>query len=326
MLRSPRFSPIGLWLLLLSSALVLTATSACGPKAEPAAPPSPQQQLAGIFTFEPRLGTAFRHTLRRSDTFEIVGSPERQSEESELVISVTITPEENLYRYTLRPTSLSLEINGAAVFDTPGGHVDLSKSGAEVVLLINGEAVVTSIRGAETLTKAMVDLAPAERQGAVGQMFAPQLIEQLIIERVVERTADLVGNHSNLGNTWGAAPRAQKGYEPVAKQLEVVRDADCAAPRCVAVSRKFQIDQNLIWQAAEARVKNFVTSQGGDPASVRLVDTEVKFEDELVVDPRTLEFYGARFEQTATITAQGPKGNLTVRRSSIRTSVYDYSQ
>jgi len=280
--------------------------------------------MAGIFTFEPRLGTAFRHTMRRVDQFEIVGSPQRETEETELVLSTTITPEDNLYRYTLRPLSLSIVVNGAPVFAAPDGRVDLSKSGAEVVLLINGEAAITAIRGADTLTRAVVDLAPAERKEAVSQMYAPRMIEQLIIQRVVERTADLIGNHSNLGNSWGAAPRSQGGYEPVAKQLEVTRDADCAAPRCVLVTRKFQIDQNLIWQAAEARVKNFVVSQGGDPASLRVVDTDVKFEDELVVDPRTLEFYGARFEQTATVVAQGAQGNVTAKRSSVRTSAYDY--
>src|SRR5688572_30936129 len=78
---------------------------ACGPKAEPAPPPSPAAQLAGTFTFEPRLGTAFHQTLRRVDEFEIVGSPVREAEESELVLSMTITPEDNLYRYTLRPVS-----------------------------------------------------------------------------------------------------------------------------------------------------------------------------------------------------------------------------
>jgi hypothetical protein len=324
MLRSPLSAPVGLSTLLLASVVAL-ASSACGPKAEPAAPPTPQQQLAGIFTFEPRLGTAFHHTLKRVDQFEIVGSPERETEESELVLGVTITPEDNLYRYTLRPASLSIVVNGAPVFDAPGGRVDLSKSGAEVVLLINGQAVVTAIRGADTLTKAVVELAPAERREVVSQMYAPRVIEQLIIERVVERTADLIGNHSNLGNSWGAAPRPQGGYEPVAKQLEVAREADCSAPRCVVVTRKFQIDQNLIWQAAEAKVKNFVASQGGDPASLKVVSTDVKFEDELVVDPRTLEFHGARFEQSATVTAQGPKGNVTAKRSSVRTSAYDYA-
>lgn len=310
--------------LALTSAVLLGLGTACGKKPEPAPPPTPQQQLAGTFTFEPRLGTAFRHTLKRVDSFEIVGTPLKETEESELVVSMTITPENNLYRYTLRPLSLGIQVNGAPVFDTPGGRVDLSASKAEVALTINGEAVVTSIQGAESLTKALSDLAVPERRPAVAQMFAPEAIQQLIVERVVERTADLIGNHSNLGNSWGAAPRSPAGYDPVAKQLEVVREADCAAPRCVVVSRTYQIDQNLIWQGAEARVKQFVTSQGGDPAAVRLVKADLKLEDELVVDPRTLEFHGARFQQSATITAQGPQGNLTIQKSSVRTSTYDY--
>lgn len=303
--------------------LLALGVVACGPKPKPA-PPDPAAQLAGTFTFEPRLGTAFRHTLQRVDEFEIIGSPVREKEESELVLNVTITPENNLYRYTLRPASFSVMLNGAPVFDAPGGRADLSASGAEVVLLINGEAIVTEIRGADTVTKAMADLAPVERREAVAQMYSPRAIEQLLVERVVERTADLIGNHSNLGNSWGTPVRTRSGSEPLAKKVEVVRAADCAAPRCVVVSRRFDIDENLVWQAAEAKVKNFVTSQGGDPNVVRLAKADVKLEDELVVDPRTLEFYGARFEQTATITAQGPSGNITARRSSVRTSSYDY--
>jgi len=307
------------------SILALTGSVACGSKPAPAPPPSPIQQLAGTFTFEPRLGTAFRHTLKKVDTFEIVGTPVRETEETELTLSMTITPEDNQYRYTLRPLSLRIVLNGAAVFDSPGGQADLSTSGAEVALLINGQAVVTSISGAETLTKALVALTPPDRREAVAQIYAPRAIEQLLVVRVVERTADLIGNHSNVGNSWGARQGAESGYDPVAKQLEVVGEADCAAPRCAVVSRKFNVDQNLIWQAAEGRVKQYVSSQGGDPNSVKVVKTDLKLEDELVVDPRTLEFYGARFEQTATITAQGAQGNLTIKKSSVRTSSYDYA-
>jgi hypothetical protein len=317
---SPRRS-----LALALSILAITGTLACGSKPAPAPPPSPIQQLAGTFTFEPRLGTAFRHTLKKVDTFEIVGTPLRETEESELTLSVTITPEDNQYRYTLRPLNLRIVLNGAPVFDTPGGQADLSTSGAEIALLINGQAVVTSIRGAETLTKALVALAPPERREQVAQMYQPRAIEQLLVVRVVERTADLIGNHSNVGNSWGARQAAESGYDPVAKQLEVVGEADCAAPRCAVVSRKFNVDQRLIWQAAEGRVKQYVSSQGGDPNSVKVVKTDLLLEDELVVDPRTLEFHGARFEQKATITAQGPQGNMTVERSSVRTSTYDYA-
>lgn len=314
-----RFAPVLPFLMALGVA-------ACGPKAAPSAPPDGVAQLAGTFTFEPRLGTAFRHTLRRVDDFEIVGSAVRETEESELVLDVTITPERNLYRYSLRPVSYSVALNGAPVFDGTGGRADLSASGAEVVLLINGEAVVTEIRGAETVTKAMSDLAPLDRREIVARMFAPRAIEQVLVERVVERTADLLGNHSNIGNSWGTPPRPRSGPDPLAKQVEVVRTEDCGAPRCVVVRRHFDVDETLVWQAAEARVKDFVKSQGGDPATVRLLDAQVKLEDELVVDPRTLEFHGARFEQSATITAQGPQGNITVRRGSVRTSKYDYAQ
>jgi hypothetical protein len=291
----------------------------------PPARPDPAATLAGKFTFEPRLGTAFRHTARRVDQFEVVGAPLREVEESELVWDTTITSEDNKYRYTFRAVRTCLKINGAAVYDSKDGCADLSASGAEVVLLMNGDATITEMRGAATLSAALLEVTPAAHKATAARQFAPEVLERLIVQRVVERSADLLGNFSNVGASWGAVLRTESGQEPVAKELRVTDVRDCAAVRCVVVERQLLLDRQLAWEAARARVEAFVAREGGDPSQVSLIDVDLVLEDELVVDPRTLEFHGARFEQSATVTVQSPKGRLTVRSSSVRTSTYDYA-
>jgi hypothetical protein len=45
---------------------------------------------------------------------------------------------------------------------------------------------------------------------------------------------------------------------------------------------------------------------------VKLAGAEVKVEDSLLIDPATMDYYGARFDEAATVRVAGPNGELPV--------------
>jgi hypothetical protein len=63
---------------------------------------------------------------------------------------------------------------------------------------------------------------------------------------------------------------------------------------------------------------------GGDPSAIKVIDANVKLEDSLTINPATMDYYGARFDQEATIRVAGPKGELPVAFKLQRESTYKY--
>jgi hypothetical protein len=90
------------------------------------------------------------------------------------------------------------------------------------------------------------------------------------------------------------------------------------------VQRSYDLDKQAVFDDVSERVASYVQSQGGDPKRVQLTDVAVKLQDSLVIDPATMDYHGARFDEDATIRVAGPNGELPVMFKLQRQSEYKY--
>lgn len=258
---------------------------------------------SGTFNYAPELDKPRRETMKRYEEMSIPGTPVRDAVQWTMDWDVTTTMEANLFKRSLKLVGLKVNTNG--VDQLKGDEV--KSSGATVEVLTDKDSNVVDVRGADEFSAAIVKLGAPEAQPILQRIFSPANLKALAIVRSQELHQDFVGRPSPVGSQWMVT-----GGEGGSRQIKVVADAGCAAKRCVHVVRTYEIDREALYQAIASKVADYVKSEGGDPAQVKLVGMDVKLEDSLIIDPATMDFYGARFDESATIRVAGPKGELPV--------------
>ena len=88
--------------------------------------------------------------------------------------------------------------------------------------------------------------------------------------------------------------------------------------------REYDVDRKGLFDEVSEDVASYVKSQGGDPNKVKVVGTDVKLEDSLLIDPATMDYHAARFDQRATIRVAGPHGELPISLQLLRETDYKY--
>jgi hypothetical protein len=296
---------------LVGSLLLFTACAQPGADSNTAA-----QAQTGKFNYAPAVGRPHHETMRRTEEVSIPGSPMRDAEQWTLDWDVTTSQEANLFKKSLKLVGLKINVNGADVL-----RGDEIKANSVVIdVLTDKDSNVVDVRGAEQLSAAIVGLGSPEVQPMLKRAFSPARMKALVVLRSIELHRDFVGRPSQVGSQWMANDEATGGT----KQIRVVSESPCGANKCVQVSREYQLDRRALYQEISERVGAYVKSQGGDPSKVDVVGMDLKLEDSLLIDPASMDYHGARFNQEATIRVAGPNGELPVAFKVRRETDYKY--
>jgi hypothetical protein len=270
----------------------------------------------GAFVYAPALDAPYQETMQRYEEVSIPGTSMRDAERWTLDWQVVNGQDGSNFKRTLKLVGLKFNLNG--VDELKGDEI---KAAAPTLFVITDKAAnVVDVHGTEELSSAIVALGTPEAQPALKRIFTPARLKALVVMRSVEQHADFVGRPSPVGSQWTVS-------EPDAsstKQIRVVAETPCGTRRCVRVERSYDVDKQAVFDEVSERVANFVQSQGGDPRQVRLTGVEVKLKDSLVIDPATMDYHAANFDQEATIRVAGPNGELPVALKLHRQSDYKY--
>jgi hypothetical protein len=290
---------------------VALLASAC---AEPTDAKTPQN--TGAFVYSPTLNKPYQETMTRYEEMSIPGTPVRDAQRWTLNWQVVSTQESNHFKRTLKLVGLQLNVNG--VDELKGDEIKAAAPSIDIVT--DKDASVVDVRGTEQLSSAIVALGAPEAQPVLKKVFSPERLKALVIVRSIEQGADFVGHPSQVGSQWTVASPDAAG----SVQFRVVSETPCGPRKCVQVERSYDIDKQAVFAEVSSRVADYVQSQGGDPKEVKLTNADVKLQDSLVIDPTTMDYYGVRFDQDATIRVAGPNGELPVAFKLHRQSDYKY--
>lgn len=268
------------------------------------------------FTYAPPLDKIYHETMRRTEETSIPGSPMRESEQWTMDFDVVTTREANLFKRTRRLVGLKITMNGAE--QLKGDEVKPAM--ATVDVLTDKDANVVDVRGTDQLSAAIVGLGDAKSQPILQKIFSPERLKALIVVRSMEAHLDLVGRPTPVGSQWTAVDPVSGGT----RQLRVTAETPCGASRCLEVVRQYDVDKQALFAGIAQQVGAYVQAQGGDPSKVALVGMDVKLEDTLLIDPATMEYHRARFNQDAAIKVAGDKAELTVAFKSHRETDVKY--
>lgn len=290
---------------------------ACGPSRTQQASDASAAAKTTMFVYAPTLNHLHRETTRRSDEFLIPGSPMRNLEEWTLVWDVVTTRESNLFRRTLKLMGLKIAVNGA---DLLRGH-EVQPKGVTLDVLTDKDANVVDVRGAEQFSNAIVSLGDPDAQPALARIFSPARLKALAIDRSQELHSDFVGRPAQVGASWMANDPSGEGGT---RNIRVVGETACGTRRCLQLKREYDVDRRAVYADVSQKVAAYVQSQGGDASNVAVTGMDLKLEDTLVMDPATMDYYGARFVEDATIHVAGPNGEIPVAIKQRRENEYQY--
>jgi hypothetical protein len=269
----------------------------------------------GAFNYAPALDKPSHETMRRLEEISIPGTPLRNAEEWTLDWDVVTTKDGDNYKRSLKLTGLKIDVNGQPLLKGD----EVKSAGATVDIITDKESHVIDVKGADQLSKAIVGLGAPDAQPALGRIFSAERLRILAAVRSMELHQDFVGRPAQVGSQWEAVDP-----EGGSKQIRVASEVPCAAGKCVQVVREYKLDEKTLYGDISELVAAYVKEQGGDPSKVALVGMDVKLEDSLVIDPMTMDYYGAKFDQAATIRVAGPNGELPVSMKVQRETSYRY--
>ena len=279
-------------------------------------PKTAGQATPGVFTYAPALNARHRETMRRDDEVSIPGTPMRDAEKWTLDWDVVTSRESDNYKRALTLVGLKINVNGVDALR--GDEVKATPVTIEVITDKNSSIV--AVRGAEQLSEAIARLGAPQVQPALRRVFSPQRLKALVAMRIVEQHADFVGRPARVGSQW----KATDPSSGVTRQIQVVREERCDAAQCLLVRREHDVDGKMLYDELSDNVAAYVKSQGGDPSKIKVVGTDVKLEDSLLIDPATMDFHGARFNESLTIRVAGPNGELPISIQRLRETAYKY--
>lgn len=271
---------------------VLAAALAVGCATTPTVTPT--------FTYAPPAGTRFVRTVKLVSETSLVGSPFRQREEQEFVWNVSFAKEGELTVVTHQLQRVALRINGADLLDgerVPG-------SGVSVDLLVSPEPRVVGVRGAERAAEALAGLVAAGNERAA-TMFGPDQVREIAVARFEMVIRDVVGRPTAPGSTWGV----QDTDNVILKKFMTVdRLEPCGAARCARVTAQYEVNPQAAARRAMRSAASFLIRNGVNPTQAEVVDANMDYRDELLLEPSTLIDHAATFSQVARVTFAGPDG------------------
>jgi len=254
------------------------------------------------FTYAPPPGTRFVRTVKLVSETSLVGNPYRQRVEQEYVWNVAFSREGENTVVTQQLQRVALRINGAELLDgerMPG--VTLS-----VDLVVSPEPRVIEVRGTERAAEVLAALASPGAEGSAREMFGPEQVKELAVARFEMVVRDVVGHPTAPGSSWVAAdpdPAVKK------KTMNVDRLEPCGNARCARVSAQYDVDPRAAAKRALRFAAAFLARNGVDPSQAEVLDANLDYRDELLLEPATLIDHAATFSQIARVTFAGPQGN-----------------
>ena len=276
----------------MARACLLAAALAVGCATTPAVAPT--------FTYAPPAGTRFVRTVKLVNETSLLGSPYRQREEQEFMWNVAFTREGENTLVTQQLQRVAVRINGAELLDgerMPGG-------GLSVDLVVSPEPRVVEVRGAERAAEVLGGLVSSGSERA-REMFGPEQVKDLAVARFEMVVRDVVGHPTAPGSTWAAAdpdPGVRR------KTMTVDRLEPCGTARCARVSAQYDVDPRAAARRALHFAASFLARNGVDPAQAEVVDANLEYRDELLLEPGTLVDHAASFSQIARVTFAGAQG------------------
>jgi len=291
--------------------LSLLALNACSSEPKTAA-----DAPSGAFNYAPALDRPHRETMKRVEEVAIPGSPLRDSEEWTLEWDVVTTKDGENFKRSLKLVGLKINVNGQALLKGD----EVKSDGATLVIVTDKQSNVLDVQGADGFSQAIVGLGAPDAQPALKRIFSPERLKLLAVVRSIELHEDFVGRPSAVGSTWTA--KDPDGGAP--RQIKVLRETPCGTNHCVEVQREYQLDRNAVYADISEHVAAYVQQQGGDPSKIEVVGMDLKLADSLVIEPSTMDYHGAKFDQEATIRLAGPAGELPVSVKVQRQTDYRY--
>jgi hypothetical protein len=294
-------------------ATIVSAVACSGAETEPK---TAANGAPGAFTYAPFVDKPFHETMRRNEEVSIPGTPLRDGELWTMDWDVVTAKENNLYKRSMKLVGFKVAVNGMDLLH--GDEIKAAK--ATIDILTDKDGNVADVRGTDDLSAAIAGLGSAEAQPALKRMFAPELLKALVVVRVRELHDDFIGHPAAAGSQWTLADANGHGT----RQIKVVGEEACGERRCVRVSRQYEVDRQALYDNVSKHVGDYVKSQGADPASVKIAGMDLKLEDSLLIDPATMEYYGATFVENATLKVASEKGELPVSFKFERSSAFRY--
>jgi hypothetical protein len=294
--------------LLLVGALVAVACSS-GQSSTKA--PTPTR----TFVFAPRVGSKFLHEMKNLEEFAIAGSNFRDSTEWRVLWEVTVVEQsDGKYLYRRRLVELGLNVNGSELLS--GREVEPRR--AEIVQVMSHDGHVLDVTGTEQLTETLASLARESQRAHVSEVFSPENLRAILRARAVDAFDEVVGRPSDVGTSWSS----KENFGPLlGRNILVDSELGCGGRTCRKLKRTFVVDQEKLGDAVRKHVAKFMMDLGGEPAAVRVVDSNMKIEDTFVVEPDTCHFHDTSLVQQGHFVFEGPKKNrvdvvLTSKQSS----------
>ncbi|HVR19737.1 MAG TPA: hypothetical protein VMS65_08575 [Polyangiaceae bacterium] len=269
----------------------------------------------GAFNYAPSLDKPSHETMRRLEEIAIPGTPLRNAEEWTLDWDVVTKKDGDNYKRSLKLVGLKIDVNGQPLLKGD----EVKAANATVDIITDQKSNVVDVHGADQLSQAIVGLGTPEAQPSLRRIFSPDKLRLLAAVRSVELHRDFVGHPAQVGSQW-TADDGDGGKT----QIRVVAEAPCGPGKCVQVVREYKVDEQALYAEISDLVAEYVKEQGGDPTKIGLVGMDVKLEDSLVIDPATMDYYGAKFDQQATIRVAGPNGELPVSMKVQRSTDFRY--
>jgi hypothetical protein len=255
--------------------------------------------VAPRFSYAPKPGTRYVRTVKVVNETSLVGSPYRHREELEFVWNIGFGREGERTLVTQQLQRVAVRIDGAEVLDgerVPG-------AGISVDLLVDPEPRVVEVRGTERAAELLSGLL---RPDAGEAALTPARVKEIAVARFEMVVRDVVGRPTDPGGSWAAAdpdPGVRR------KTMTVDRIEPCGASRCARVSAQYEVDPRTAVRRALLSAAAFLARNGVDPAQTEVLDANLEYRDELLLEPGTLVDHAASFAQTARVTFAGAQGN-----------------
>jgi len=269
----------------------------------------------GAFNYAPSIDKPSHETMRRLEEIAIPGTPLRNAEEWTLDWDVVTKKDGDNYKRSLKLVGLKIDVNGQPLLKGD----EVKAANATVDIITDNKSNVVDVHGADQLSQAIVGLGTPEAQPSLRRMFSPEKLRLLAAVRSMELHRDFVGHPAQVGSQWTV-----DDGEGGKTQIRVVAEAPCGVGKCVQVVREYKVNEQELYAEISELVAAYVKEQGGDPTKIGLVGMDVKLEDSLVIDPATMDYYGAKFDQQATIRVAGPNGELPVSMKVQRSTDFRY--